>query len=208
MRSDVVEVTHIPATMAHVVELAAIMREADRREIWASDRQLPLGALSISLRESEKAWSTFFGGEIAMMYGVRRIPAAESAMMIWFLSSTVVDRHPITFWRACKEGLPRLLDEYPVLCNMVDARYEQSVRWVRRLGFQIKKEEPFGPDGVPFHFVIRRANANSTRKGAEEGRSQDGAVQEAEKEKGRDHQRSARSVRVRDPSKARLETPA
>ena len=203
-----VRVTHIPATMAHVIELAATMREADRREIWASDRQLPLGALSISLRESERAWSTFFDGEIAMMYGVRRIPEAEGSMMVWFLSSTVVDRYPITFWRACKEGLPKLLEEYPVLCNMVDARYEQSVRWVRRLGFQVKKEEPFGPDGVPFHFVIRRADANSTGKGAEEGRAQDGSVQEAEKEEGRDDQRSARSIRVRNPSEARLETPA
>jgi hypothetical protein len=204
----VVEVTHIPATMAHVVELAATMREADRREIWASDRQLPLGALSISVRESECAWATFFDGELAMMYGVRPIPEAEGVMMIWFLSSAVVDRYPFTFWRACKEGLPRLLDEYPVLCNMVDSRYKQSVRWVRRLGFQVKQEETFGPDGVPFHFVIRRANANSTGKGAEEGRAQVGAVQEAEKEKGRDYQGSARSVRIWHATEKRLETPA
>ncbi|MDR1490602.1 MAG: hypothetical protein LBS65_09025 [Desulfovibrio sp.] len=57
---------HIPAIAAH-------MRDADRREVWASHRHSPAQALEHSLSRSDLAWTGFIDEVPALMWGAARL---------------------------------------------------------------------------------------------------------------------------------------
>jgi hypothetical protein len=63
----------LPALPEHIPAIAADMREADRREVWASHRHTPEEALRGSLARSELAWTCIISGTPAFMWGVCRI---------------------------------------------------------------------------------------------------------------------------------------
>lgn len=196
---------HVPATTEHALYLATHMRAEDRREVWCSDRQMPFTALVMSMQSSEIAMTTLINGQVAAIWGVIASPE-PGAFIVWMLSSTVVDRYPVAFWRACKSELARLLRHYHVLCNFIDSSHIRAVCWARRLGFTVFPSEPYGPGGEPFHFVIMRESyADRHGESAQKcgWKARQGA--KAQKEKGRNDQGGARPVCVRDVAKERLE---
>ena len=146
-----------PARPEHVALLAPVMREADRREVWASSRSTPEQALRNGLTISSRAWTVFFEGEVAAMWGVAPLTLMSDTGAPWLLSSAAVDRHPVTFLRHSRALVGDMQDGYAVLRNYVDARYTKCIRWLRWLGFSIEPAEPIGWDRVPFHPFERRA---------------------------------------------------
>lgn len=150
------EVQIVPAAPEHVALLAPVTREADRQEVWASSRSTPEQALTKGLAVSSRAWTVFFGDEVAAMWGVSPAAILGSTGVPWLLSSPAVDRHPVTFLRHSRALVDDLHDGFPVLRNYVDARYIRCIRWLRWLGFTVEPPVPIGVHRMPFHPFERR----------------------------------------------------
>jgi hypothetical protein len=147
----------IPATMVHVDFIASRMREADALEAWAIARFKPREALEYSLAKSLQAWTWMQNGEPACMWGVDADSILGPVGHPWLLTTSLVDRYPITFLRGSLNALKRMQSVFPELTNWVDARHVVCVRWLRWLGFAIEAPVPLGPFGLPFHRFTLRA---------------------------------------------------
>lgn len=143
------------ATLEHVEIVAARMRPADAAEVLASGRYGPREALEAGLKLSEMARTLFIGDEPLCMFGM---VVAGDWSIPWLLTTTLVDQHPLAFWRASKLVLAELRALYPLMQQMVDGRYTQALSWARRLGFRVDDAEPFGAAGLPFHRITLGAS--------------------------------------------------
>lgn len=149
------EVTVEPAAVSDAYELADVMRAEDRAECEALGGGTPLDHIVGSLESSALAYTLRLNGEVAAMYGAA--PADDTVLclrgVVWMLTGRSVARYPKAFWIQCLIGLERMLAVYPCLEQMVDARYEASLRWVRRLGFTVGPIRHMGPGRAPFHHI-------------------------------------------------------
>lgn len=136
------------ATRAHAEALASVMRAEDIAEAWAWSLKPPLEALLYSMESSAIAWTALIDGEVASIFGVGPSAMDVEKGVVWHLSGSVVDKHPIAYARVCRPVVWKLLEVFPTLVNAVDGRYEKAQRWLRWLGFQLG--EPFLKDGVSF----------------------------------------------------------
>lgn len=147
-----------PVTAEVVEELARSMRAEDVAEILASDGVSPGQALADSIAVSDRVYAVYLSGELAFVTGAApldHLPGCPACG--WLLSSGAVDRHPRGFIEATREIADAFVDEYGVLVQWVDARYEKALRWVRRLGFDVEDPKPWGRAGLPFCRITRRA---------------------------------------------------
>src|SRR3954470_20102838 len=138
------------------------MRREDVAEVLALGFQDARTAVWHSLSQSTVAFALLFDGEVAAVFGVGR--AENGVACVWALTGRAVHVHPRAFIRASRPILHMLLSECGVLCNVVDARYEASVRWLRWLGFSVGPAIPIGPEGIPFHPIsIRQEDVSWAR---------------------------------------------
>ena len=140
----------VAATPALAERLAPRLREADAAEVLAARRWSPLEALLHSLERSPDPRAMLFDGEPVAMWGVEPINFGAGVGVAWLLGSDDLAAHPYLFWQTCKSELRQVLVQWRVLFNWIDARYEPSLRWARRLGFSVDEPKPFGPDGALF----------------------------------------------------------
>lgn len=97
-------------------------------------------------------------GNPCLMMGV--VPTEDPMVgAIWLLSSDIITRHPVTFLRQSKPMLQRFHQDYPVLCNAVDARNTVHIKWLKWLGFTfINTVSGDGEGNLPFHTFVRLSN--------------------------------------------------
>lgn len=148
----------IAARPAHAEALAPRLRACDVEEIAASSGLSPLAALLASIQVSPVAYAVFFESEVMALLGVGAHPS-PGVGVVWLLGSDTIDQHPKLFWRDSRPVLAHLCESYEVLINMVDARNERSLRWLRRLGFTVDQAVPFGVAHLPFHPITLRRDA-------------------------------------------------
>lgn len=133
------------------------LRAEDAVEIMAAGGYSPIEAIVESWANSKETWTVRFDGEPACVYGVAVHPAGTELAPVgvaWLLTTPVVDRHPVTFFRYSKMITKDLAKRYGILMNYVDARYARSLEWARRLGFQVYPALPFGRAGELFHPIL------------------------------------------------------
>lgn len=148
----------LPATTADARWIAPRMSAADAAEVWAAGHRTPLEALENSLQVSLEAWTWHVDGEPACMFGFAAPSLLGDWANPWMLSTPLVRRHRFAFLRNYRAQIDRMLDVYPTLMTMVDARHSLCIRWLGWAGFELHNAEPYGPDGVLFHRVsIARA---------------------------------------------------
>jgi hypothetical protein len=140
----------VPATSALAERMAPRLRAADTAEVEACQGWTPLQALLRSLELAPGSRALLFDGEPVAMWGVEPLNAGAGVGIAWLLGTDDLTAHPLTFWRVCKHELAQLRVEWPVLVNWIDARYEASLRWARRLGFAVDQPKPFGRNGALF----------------------------------------------------------
>ena len=138
------------ASMADALIVAANMREADRREVWASSRSTPESAVLESLRVSTHAWIGYYDDRPVCVFGVAPLNMIAGIGSPWLLGTDELVKRPAAFLRRCRPYVGRMLAVYPKLVNHVDDRNEASKGWLRWLGFELGKPEPHGPFGIPF----------------------------------------------------------
>lgn len=144
----------VPATEEHARQLALTMRQEDIEEVRASHALEPLEALLTGLSASEHTSAILDGDMVVAVFGVANV---ESFDTVWLLTGERVYRAPLSFIRVCQRELKRLLEQWPVLVNGIDARYSRALRWAQWLGFEVFPAIPYGVAGQPFHPIrIRR----------------------------------------------------
>jgi hypothetical protein len=153
------DVQYLEATLQHAEAFAPLLRAGDVEEGRALGLE-PREALVESVLNSSEAYAVTFNGELGAMFGV--VPLRGTVLgtrgLVWILSGRAVDRYPLAFLKASRQVLDALRKHFDVLTNVVDARYEASLRWLRWLNCELGPPAPFGPKGMLFcRFTARRA---------------------------------------------------
>jgi hypothetical protein len=148
------------ATIADAVEMAPHMRTVDRHEVMASGGHTPLAALARSIDSSFESYTTRVDGLIACIYGVGAIdPNDRTLGSPWMLGTHVLRDHPATLARLSRAWIDDISSRYVLLVNYVDARNQDSIRWLDWLGFEIHAPTPYGVDLRDFHrFTMETAS--------------------------------------------------
>lgn len=147
----------VPAAPGHAEPIAENMREADRREIWASDRLLPLCALKQSVLVSSVAWTCLVRGVPAFMWGVTRKGCILSDTGVpWLLGTDAILEVRGEFLKQSRAYVDRMQKGFARLENIVHAENALSIRWLRWCGFTIGKE-PVERNGEKFFPFWREA---------------------------------------------------
>lgn len=148
----------IPADAAHIAPIAADMREADRREVWASHRHEPEQALAASLERSDLAWTCLVDDVPAFMWG-----AARQGSLItltgspWLLATPRMDMVRQDFLRRSRFYVERMQARFPRLENHVHAANRLSLRWLKWCGFSVA-DAPTMLNNEPFYLFWRNAH--------------------------------------------------
>ncbi len=144
------------ARLEHIAPVAAGMRAADRDEAWAASLTIPDEALRRSLAVSRLAWAGLEDGRPFCLFGAAASPWPRIGVP-WLLGTDGVERNATAFLRRNRPLIARMLAEFEILRNAVDARNTVSIRWLIRLGFTLHPARPLGPLGLSFHpFEMRR----------------------------------------------------
>lgn len=136
------------------------LRPEQIAEVWASGHQSPEQALVSSFMISKRNFTLERNGRPIAMAGVAPLESNPGQGCVWLLTSSEVDEIKLTFIKVSALVIHEFAKEFPVLFNWVDARYTQSIEWLRRLGAQIHEPSPWGAEGLPFSLFIFREVAN------------------------------------------------
>ena len=154
-------VTTRPSTPEDAYDLAPRLRKEDVEEVFAINGCSPLQALLDGLKGSDECLTIMWDDRVVGMFGVA--PLTKDLGAIWLLAS---DDLPKIRWKFLKETRPWVqyfLTKYPRLTNMVDARNEVHIKWIKWAGFTFTNRTEVLPSGVPFlEFFKDRDNQCAT----------------------------------------------
>jgi hypothetical protein len=143
---------------ASVEGLAAVaerMRAADALEVKRSLGVSPEEALRISVSQSDSAGLLYIDGEPACAYGLAIPETAGAVAVPWMLTTDVVEKHRLTFFRIAKVFIDSWAEKHPVLLQLVDVEYVAAQEFLKRCGFRILPPVKHGPEGAFFVPAVR-----------------------------------------------------
>lgn len=149
----------VPATRDDVYTLAFNLRPEEIDELFAA--HYPEKVLSIIHRcrdTSWEVWSCWYGDNYLGMTGVIPNTILSNEATAWLLTTPEMKKHPAFLLRRTKAMIQRWHRNWSVLNNYIDARYEDSLRWARWVGFEVYPPAPFGPFRLPFHYIESRSD--------------------------------------------------
>lgn len=147
-------ITRRSATEEDARELAPLLRVEDRLEVLALGLD-PFEGLLRSLAGAQEAWTYRSEGQLVCMAGVTPLSLIGRTGVPWLLGSDLVVRHRRSFMVETRRVVARWLTRFDALTNIVDARYEEAIRWLGWLGFEIG--EPFPLASGRFRVVHKEA---------------------------------------------------
>lgn len=137
-----------------LIHVAKHMRECDRNEIQASAGVEPLEGLVMSLQASPVTWVAEAGGTPFAVFGCSRVD--ESTGVPWLLATDDLYKHKHFIARESIKWRDRLQKEYKILTNFVDVRNQDTIDWLKWLGFEFPNIiNNYGHEGRPFVQFIR-----------------------------------------------------
>lgn len=149
-----------PPRWDDVAMLVANLRPTDRDELHASNGpHVDLhNVVRHALHISHHRWAVEINGELAALGGVADVSILNGVGSLWMLGSVVLSHYPRVLMRIGKRYRDTALGHYEHLVNYVDARNTGSIKWLKKLGFDVHLEPtPYGPQNMPFHkFELRR----------------------------------------------------
>lgn len=148
-----------PPVLDDVDYIAAHMREADRREVWASSMATPAEALARSLDRSDMVWTGLMDGRPAAMFGTGPLTVLGSGASAWLLGTPEIAKIPRFFLTESRVYVDMMLKVHGTLMNFVDIRNRATLSWLGRLGAVFGEPQPYGMFGRPFvPFTMRQAD--------------------------------------------------
>ncbi len=150
------EIQIVEAELRHAHAMAGRYREADERECRAMSGRSALEAAQHSVQHATPGWAGLVDGTCVCVFGASP-SLVEDAGVPWLLGSQELDDLPLSLARRSRLYVHRMLDQFPYLYNLVDARHEASLRWLKWCGFRIlEPAEPRGRNGELFHYFEMR----------------------------------------------------
>jgi len=141
-------------------DIADRMRNADKKEIWASNNIAPLEALIKGLDNSVYC-RTVENGRAILMFGVAPEDILGNRAAVWMLSTDDLDNIKIHFLRNCRKYVDEMLEYYEYLENYVDCENTKCIQWLKFLGANIDEPAPYGVEGKLFrHFSFTKGKDN------------------------------------------------
>lgn len=138
------------ATTDDAFDLAPKLRTADVDEIRALTGHTPVEALVSGVQFSSPGITALADNEIVCIFGA--CPTSHPiAGSVWLLGSPLIDQYAFRFLRESRRWITALHACYPLLYNVVDARNEVHIHWLRWLGATfLKRHDSYGVEGRPF----------------------------------------------------------
>jgi hypothetical protein len=138
--------------------IATDLRLGDREEIDATTDMSPEDALVGSAAGSDMAWIISNQGRPMTVFGCA--PSAPGSGQVWMMGTPEMDAVSLRLGRVSLRCLHLMHAKHACLWNYIDARNEQSMRWLRWTGFQLLEAHPqFGRQGRLF-FTFARYDPN------------------------------------------------
>lgn len=155
----------VPALLIHARRVAAHMRQADVDECRASGTT-PEEALRTGMTTTPAPRAILIGDEVVAVCGVIPAPGHPRVGVLWLLGTNSIPLHGKTHTRVCRDYIASLWRDYDELVNVVHAKNEVAVRWLRWMGFCIEPATPHHATGEAFHFFHASKPDVHTRHGA------------------------------------------
>lgn len=137
------DVTIIPTTDSHIRELSRNIRDDDKREIEAYGFSCAKG-LWRSYKEGLGNRTALINGRVAACWGVGGIYMGAIGQP-WLLTSYEVYKiSPLRFARIYQKEVKSMLQIFPYLVNYVLADYDEAIRLLSIIGFEIAEPIKMG----------------------------------------------------------------
>lgn len=141
--SAVPTISLLPTTAEHVRELKDTMRAADRREVEGIGFSSAKG-LWRSYKSGLMNTTGLIDGKVAAIWGVGGTYMGSIGQP-WLLTSEEVNKiSPLKFARIYQKEVIRMLELFPRLVNYVAADYEEAVRLLSIVGFDLGEVQDLG----------------------------------------------------------------
>lgn len=147
-------ITVLPAVEGDAHELVPLLRPEDRVEVITLGLD-PVDGLLQSLIGAREAWTYRADGRIVCMAGITPLSLIGRTAVPWLLGSELVIQHRRAFMAETRRMVAHWLTLFDALLNVVDARYEAAIRWLRWLGFEVG--EPFPLANGKFRIAYKEA---------------------------------------------------
>lgn len=129
------KVEFTPVTTEIIDRLFDQMREGDFNELvghkYYDD---PRRDFKSKIGNCEWASASYIDGELSGAFGVSPLSAAMGKHCVWVLTTNVVDKYPVTFYKESVRIAKWMRGNYHSLENWVDLRYTEAINWLDRLG--------------------------------------------------------------------------
>lgn len=144
-------------TLEMVEYIAANMRDADRAEVWASNKKTPFESLMQGWELSHLVTVVTVNDVPCVMIGLVKRDLLSGHGVPWLLGTNGALKHRRQFLKLSPPVIQQMLSICPMLYNYVHVKNTVSIEWLRWLGFTICDPEPYGVCGELFHkFFIER----------------------------------------------------
>lgn len=148
------EVIIVPTTAAHMRELKNTIREKDKAEIEHYGFSYTKG-LWRSYKHGMNNQTALIDGHVAAVWGVGGCYISETGAP-WLMTSKYVDLiSPLKFTRIYQREVVQMLQMFSRLENYVDASYEEAIRLLSIIGFDIGEPQKMG-SGIYRKFTMER----------------------------------------------------
>jgi hypothetical protein len=128
------------------------LRAADFDEVFAATGKSPHICIELGWKLSLKRWIIFDRNNCAVaVLGIRPVDAFSNIGIPWLLGTDGLNKMSKFFLKISKPIIEEMKAGFDVLVNFIDARYIETVRWMRWCGFTVDEAQPFGELKLPFH---------------------------------------------------------
>ena len=144
-------------TLEDIKYLAPRLRIEDKQEILAGSGLIPYEALLKGFKNSAIVFTIFNSKNKPVgIFGVD--DCGNGVGGIWLLATKDLAKIKIAFLKQCREVIRFLNTKYKILCNFVDCRNQQHIKWLRLCDFKFIRKTNYGVLQKPFYEIIRINN--------------------------------------------------
>lgn len=129
----------VESEIRHAKELSLTMRHKDKIEAKALGLD-PTRGVFYAYRHAVIKRTGLVDGKVGAMWGVHGEFLSNTGRPYLITSPEVLRMSPIRFAKIYKREAQEMLSVFPILENYVDASYEEAVRLLQLVGFDITEE--------------------------------------------------------------------
>lgn len=147
----------VPATVEHAEILALNLTLIDIESLELTASTSALEAIKTSIACSVEAYAGVFNDEPYIVFGVAQPTMLSDIGVPWMISSSAIKNHGLEFVRQARAVVKVMAERYETLESYIDARYTNTIRMFKAIGFKVSPAAPYGDGGLLFHKLTLRS---------------------------------------------------